>query len=59
MDNYNQKYDQFIEPLYGVKRDIDVDTILLQENVLPHAYNVSERVDMTNYETYSIDPRRL
>ena len=56
MDNYNQKYDQFIEPLYGVKRDIDVDTILLQENVLPHVYNVSERVDMTNYETYSIDP---
>jgi len=33
MNNYNKKYDQFIEPLYGVKRDIDLDFILLQENV--------------------------
>jgi len=56
MNNYNKKYDQFIEPLYGVKRDIDLDFILLQENVLPHIYNVTERVDMTNYDTYSIDP---
>ena len=32
------------------------DRDLLQTTALPHKYNVSERVDMTMYKTYSIDP---
>ena len=53
---FNCKYNELIEPLYGMKRNSDHDTILLQENILPHSYQVNERIDMTSYDTYSIDP---
>ena len=56
MNNYNKKYDKFIYPLYGAKRDLDEDNILLQSNSIPHVYSVNERIDMTMYSTYSIDP---
>lgn len=56
MDNYNNKYSKIIEPLYGEKRDFNEDTTLLQSNILPHIYNIHERIDMTAYNTYSIDP---
>ena len=56
MDVYNNKYNKFVEPLYGVKRDITEDNALLQSNVIQHMYNVNERIDMTMYSTYSIDP---
>jgi exoribonuclease R len=58
MIHYNRKYDKFIDPLYGAKRDLDKDNILLQSNVIPHIYSVNERIDMTMYKTYSIDPDR-
>ena len=56
MRNYNKKYDKFIDPLYGAKRDFDEDTLLLQSNVISHSYSVNERIDMTMHKTYSIDP---
>jgi ribonuclease R len=56
MNNYNKKYDKFIYPLYGANRDLDEDNILLQSNSIPHVYSVNERIDMTMYSTYSIDP---
>ena len=56
MNNYNDNYDKIIEPLYGLKRDLNEDNILLRTNALPHTYNVNERIDMTMYSTYSIDP---
>jgi len=56
MDNYNYNYNRFIKPLYGEKRNQTTDICLLSDNILPHTYNVTERVDMTEYETYSIDP---
>ena len=56
MNNYNKKYDKFIDPLYGAKRDFDEDTLLLQSNVISHSYSVNERIDMTMHKTYSIDP---
>jgi len=58
MDLYNNKYARFIEPLYGSKRDIYTDNTLLYDNnaKLPHKYSIKERVDMTGYPTYSIDP---
>lgn len=49
-------YEKSIEPLYGIKRDLSVDEVLLHSNPLPHRYCVMERVDMTMHETYSIDP---
>ena len=56
MEFYNNKYDELIEPLYGVKRDSNEDNMLLQSNIIPHVYSVNERIDMTMYNTYSIDP---
>ena len=49
-------YQQTIEPLYGKKRDNVIDTTLLKNNDIPHKYNITDRVDMTNRATYSIDP---
>jgi exoribonuclease R len=56
MSHYNKKYDKFIDPLYGAKRDFDEDILLLQSNVIPHSYSVNERIDMSMHKTYSIDP---
>ena len=49
-------YQQTIEPLYGKKRDNVIDTTLLKNNDIPHKYNITDRVDMTNHATYSVDP---
>jgi len=49
-------YEQNIEPLYGKKREVIFDTTLLGNNTIPHMYNINERIDMTEYATYSIDP---
>ena len=56
MDNYYINYNHLIEPLYGSKRNDRVDIILLENNVLPHKYCITKRVDMTKYDVYSIDP---
>jgi len=56
MNNYNKKYDKLIEPLYGAKRDLIEDNLLLQSNTIPHIYSINKRIDMTMYNTYSIDP---
>jgi exoribonuclease R len=53
---YNFQYDTSIEPLYGEKRNIEIDTELLRTNILPHKYTINDRVDMTKYSTYSVDP---
>ena len=56
MDKYNEKYDKLVTPLYGPLRDLINDDTLIQTNNTPHLYSVDERVDMTMYKTYSIDP---
>jgi exoribonuclease R len=56
MSIYEESYSRLIEHLYGNKRDSIQDQNLLKTNLLPHTYNVHERVDMTMYEVYSIDP---
>jgi len=56
---YDEDYNYNIEPLYGQRRDNEIDaTLLLQNNnQLPHAYSVEKgRVDFTMRDTYSIDP---
>ena len=56
MNIFDVTYNQLIEPLYGNKRNVNDDNDLLQSNILPHAYSIHERVDMTMHDTYSIDP---
>jgi exoribonuclease R len=49
-------YEDMVEPLYGSKRDSTFDNILKRDNEMSHVYNVRERIDMTGYPVYSIDP---
>jgi len=55
---YENNYTTIVEPKYGNKRDISTDEILTSNISSNHAYSITqtERVDMTSYETYSIDP---
>jgi len=52
---YEETYSRVVEPIYGEKRDIDTDEELGGDIGL-HDLSVTTRVDMTKYETYSIDP---
>jgi exoribonuclease R len=58
MNHYDNKYDTNIDPLYGLKRGLVEDTMLVQSksNQIPHMYSISNRIDMTMYSTYSVDP---
>lgn len=56
MNKYNDTYDNLVAPLYGPVRDCIHDNTLLQTNDGPQLYRVAERIDMTMYKTYSIDP---
>ena len=55
---FEDNYSKYIEKLYGEKRENSTDITLLTLNNLsmPHEYMINQRVDMTNIETYSIDP---
>src|SRR5210317_149244 len=54
--DFHHKYNRFIEPLYGERRNITADDELLKTNSVPHEYCVEDRVDMTKYNVYSMDP---
>jgi ribonuclease R len=56
--DFENIYTNTIEKKYGTKRNKDIDAILINDNqyMLPHNYQINDRVDMTNIETYSIDP---
>ena len=56
MEHYNARYTSTIEKLYGDNRNIETDEELMKDNTLPYGYTINERVDMTMYSTYSIDP---
>ena len=55
---YEDNYTTIVEPKYGIIRDVSNDEILTRNISNNHPYSIikSERVDMTSYETYSIDP---
>lgn len=57
-DDYEENYGSIVEPKYGSKRDLGIDETLTRNILQPHSYSIlkSERVNMTQYETYSIDP---
>ena len=56
---YENAYTNIVEPKYGIKRDIIQDEILTNNiitNTHMYSINSNERVNMTAYNTYSIDP---
>jgi len=55
---YEDNYTNIVEPKYGNKRDVTKDEILTSNILFSHPYSISktERIDLTSYETYSIDP---
>jgi len=55
---FEYNYTHIVEPKYGIKRDIVRDEVLTQNITTKHSYSIAnnERVDMTSYDTYSIDP---
>ena len=55
---YERNYTNIVEPKYGPRRN-NLENMQMTKNIeKPHLYSISkeERVDMTMYETYSIDP---
>ena len=55
---FEYNYTHIVEPKYGIKRDIVRDEVLTQNITTKHSYSIAntERIDMTSYDTYSIDP---
>jgi exoribonuclease R len=61
MDNnyiFEENYARYIKPIYGKSENYPNNTLLLANNTIPHEYSIpsDQRVDMTKYETYTIDP---
>lgn len=57
MNNYHANYSRFIAPLYGHRTDVkQLSNTVNTVNEIPHAYTVEDRIDMTEYDVYSIDP---
>ena len=55
MDYFELKYDETISPLYKIFND-SLFSNNKDDNKLPHTYSIKDRIDMTFYDVYSIDP---
>ena len=57
-DIFEINYTNFIEPMYGQKRNEHNDALLTSHALEPHPYSIddNDRLDMTHYEVFSIDP---
>jgi len=53
---FEENYTKIIEPIYGAKRDFDEDEKLTANVHLFHKYQIKERSNFCNKNTYSIDP---
>jgi exoribonuclease R len=53
---YEDNYSNVVEPKYGNRRDNINDENLTKNILNKHSYSIHERVDMTMYDSYSIDP---
>ena len=53
---FEENYTKFIEPIYGNKRDQNEDEKLTTNVHLFHKYQIKERSNFCNKNTYSIDP---
>lgn len=58
MNIFEHNYSKYVAKLYGEQRDKSADITLINLNKLsmPHEYIIDYRVDMTNINTYSVDP---
>lgn len=57
-EHFDTMYSVIVEPKYGSKRNIQEDIQLTQHLPQVHSYSIPKykRVDMTQYDSYSIDP---
>ena len=53
---YEKIYTNYIEPLYGNKRNKNIDSQLLNDNHIFHSYSIHDRLDLTYLDVFSIDP---
>ena len=53
---FEENYTKIIEPIYGTKRDQDKDEKLTTNVHLFHKFQINERINFCNKNTYSIDP---
>ena len=53
---FEDNYTKIIEPVYGSKRDAIHDKSLTDHIHLPHKFQIKERTNFCNRNTYSIDP---
>ena len=55
---FENNYTNIIEPIYGKKRNSYEDSFFATNIVDNHTYsiNMEDRLDMTEYQVYSIDP---
>ena len=60
MDNtvYENNYSIIVEPKYGITRNSTKDKDITNNIKEPHSFSIDsgDRLDMTKYDTYSIDP---
>lgn len=54
--DYEEEYNRLIEPQYQDENCLSCDNFFLKDSITAHLYNINERVDMTKYNVYSIDP---
>ena len=53
---YDNLFNQNILPKYGPVRDIIYDNYLTEYNYYPHQYSISNRVNLCDIKTFTIDP---
>ena len=53
---FEENYTKIIDPIYGAKRDSDEDEKITANVHLFHKYQIKERINFCNKNTYSIDP---
>lgn len=54
--DFEQIYKTTIEILYGKAPDPDFVHVLMEDNEYPHDFSITDRLDLTHLEVYSIDP---
>jgi len=53
---FENNYSQYIEPIYGNKRNPDEDNFLTKNLHADHIFKITKRIDFTHQKTFSIDP---
>lgn len=56
-NGFENEYHKKLGLMYGEKRNFDEDQSLLSTNNYPHDMSVTDRIDFTSLEVYSVDPQ--